>query len=51
MDEILQLIKLHGPALLFGFCLLEASGVPIPAALALLAGGAAAAQRTSSTCA
>lgn len=44
MDEILQLIRLHGPALLFGFCLLEASGVPIPAALALLAGGAAAAQ-------
>ncbi len=44
MDEILQLIKQHGPALLFGFCLLEASGIPIPAALALLAAGAAAAQ-------
>ncbi len=44
MDEIPQLIELHGPALLFGFCLLEASGVPIPAALALMAGGAAAAQ-------
>ena len=47
MDEFLQLIKLHGPALLFGFCLLEASGVPIPAALALLAGGAAAAQQVA----
>jgi membrane protein DedA with SNARE-associated domain/rhodanese-related sulfurtransferase len=45
VDEILQLIKLYGPALLFGFCFLEAAGVPIPAALALLAGGAAAAQR------
>lgn len=44
MDEILQLIRQYGPALLFGFCLLEASGVPIPAALALLAGGAAAAE-------
>jgi len=44
VDEILQLIREHGPALLFGFCLLEAAGVPIPAALALLAGGAAAAQ-------
>ena len=44
MDELLQLIRLHGAALLFGFCLLEAAGVPIPAALALLAGGAAAAQ-------
>ncbi len=48
MDEILQLIKQHGPALLFGFCLLEASGVPIPAALALLAAGAAAAQKVVS---
>lgn len=47
MDEILQLIKLHGPALLFGFCLLEASGVPIPASLALLAAGAAAAQHVA----
>lgn len=47
MDEILQLIRQHGPALLFGFCLLEASGVPIPAALALLAGGAAAAEQVA----
>ncbi len=47
MDEILQLIRLHGPALLFGFCLLEASGVPIPAALALLAAGAAAAEQVA----
>lgn len=48
MDEILQLIRLHGPLWLFGFCLLEASGVPIPAALALLAGGAAASQQPMS---
>ncbi|MBY0507617.1 MAG: VTT domain-containing protein [Bryobacteraceae bacterium] len=47
MDEILQLIQRHGPALLFGFCFLEAAGVPIPAALALLAGGAAAAQHVA----
>ena len=44
MDALLALIPKHGYALLFAAVFLEAVGIPIPAALALLiAGGAAAA--------
>ncbi len=42
MDDLLGLVSRHGASFLFVFCFLEASGIPIPAALALLVGGAAA---------
>lgn len=44
MHDLTALIARHGAVVLFGWCFLEAAGVPIPAALALLIGGAAAAQ-------
>ncbi len=46
MNDLQGLIARHGAAFLFGFCFLEAAGVPIPAALALLLGGAAVGQGT-----
>jgi len=48
MSSILQLVSHHGYILLFGVVLAEAIGLPMPAALALVAGGAAAASRAIS---
>ena len=42
--EILALIERHGMLMLAGFCFIEAVGVPLPAALALVSAGALAAQ-------
>jgi len=43
MSEILSLMAKHGYAFTFGFLFAEAMGLPLPAAVALVAGGAAAA--------
>jgi membrane protein DedA with SNARE-associated domain len=43
MDDFLSLITRHGYLLVFAVVLAEAMGLPVPAALALVAGGAAAA--------
>ncbi len=44
MDSLLAGLSQHGYAVLFGAVFLEAMGLPVPAALALLAAGAAAAR-------
>lgn len=44
MNELLANVSRYGAGYLFFFCFLEASGIPIPAALALITGGAAAAK-------
>jgi membrane protein DedA with SNARE-associated domain len=46
MDEFLSLIAHHGYVIIFVVVLGEAIGLPVPAALALVAGGAAAASGT-----
>jgi len=48
MHDLLSLMARHGYAFLFGVVLAEAIGLPAPAALALVAGGAAAASGTLS---
>ncbi|HEY7616924.1 MAG TPA: VTT domain-containing protein [Terriglobales bacterium] len=48
MNDFLSLTTRHGYTLLFGVVFAEAIGLPLPAALALLAGGAAAASGTLS---
>ena len=46
MNDLLSLIAHHGYIIIFLIVLAEALGMPVPAALALVAGGAAAASRT-----
>src|SRR5580658_8782176 len=46
MNEFLSLIARHGYIIIFATVLAEAIGLPVPAALALVAGGAAAASGT-----
>lgn len=48
MNDLLAQIGRHGYVLIFAVVLAEATGLPVPAALALVAGGAAAASRTLS---
>jgi len=48
MNDLLAMMARHGYALVFGTVLAEAVGLPVPAALALVAGGAAAASGTLS---
>lgn len=48
MNELLSLVAPHGYALIFGLLLLEAIGLPLPAALALVAAGAGVASHTLS---
>jgi Uncharacterized membrane-associated protein len=45
MTDLFSHMARHGYALVFGFVLAEATGFPVPAALALVAGGAAAGSR------
>src|SRR5579862_8803165 len=46
MNEFLSLIARHGYSIIFATVLTEAIGLPVPAALALVAGGAAVAAGT-----
>jgi len=46
MPEIVSLVARHGYALIFAVVTAEAIGLPVPAALALIAGGAAVASHT-----
>jgi membrane protein DedA with SNARE-associated domain len=46
MTELLSAIARHGYLLIFGIVLCESIGLPLPAALALVAGGAASASHT-----
>ncbi|HTW32947.1 MAG TPA: VTT domain-containing protein [Candidatus Sulfotelmatobacter sp.] len=48
MNDLLSMMAHHGYALIFGLLLLEAIGFPLPAALALVAAGAAVASHTLS---
>ena len=48
MSNLFSLIAHHGYALIFAVVLAEAIGLPVPAALALVAGGAAVAAHTLS---
>lgn len=48
MNGLLSVMAHHGYALIFGLLLLEAIGLPLPAALALVAAGAAVASHTLS---
>ena len=48
MNDFLSLIARHGYSIIFSTILAEAIGLPVPAALALVAGGAAAASGTLS---
>ena len=48
MNDFLSLIARHGYSIIFATILAEAIGLPVPAALALVAGGAAAASGTLS---
>lgn len=48
MNDLLSALAHHGYALIFGVLLFEAIGVPLPAALALVAAGAAIASHTLS---
>ena len=48
MNDFLSLITRHGYSIIFATILAEAIGLPVPAALALVAGGAAAASGTLS---
>ena len=47
MEALLAAIGRHGYLVVFFVVLAEALGLPVPAALALVAGGAAAASRAS----
>ncbi len=46
MNDFLSLIARHGYSIIFITVFVEAIGLPVPAALALVAGGAAAASGT-----
>jgi membrane protein DedA with SNARE-associated domain len=49
MDSVANLIARHGPLLVGGFCFVEAIGLPLPAAVALLGAGALSYQGVVST--